>query len=233
MFSMTEICTPTRVDEYGKLKLFSAFQMMYDCLDVATEAEPQAKEFLEKERRGQFLASRQVEIVRVPDKNERLTIQTSVFDCKELYGFRNDIIRDAAGEPCYLSWSMGAFIDIDTGRLKKLPKELIESITYDEKYPMEYKERRIRLPKGDSMECASVVVTRNDIDYNHHMNNSHYIRIATEILPDFFSPKSVRVEYKTPALMGQKLTPTLMVDDNTFYVILSNEKSVCAIMEFK
>ena len=34
MYKIEEKCTPTRVDENKRLKLFSAFQMMHDCDDL-------------------------------------------------------------------------------------------------------------------------------------------------------------------------------------------------------
>ena len=61
MYKIEEICTPTRIDENKRLKLFSAFQMMHDCDDLWIDSEPYAKEVFEKEHRAQLLAARQVE----------------------------------------------------------------------------------------------------------------------------------------------------------------------------
>ena len=94
MYKIEEKCTPTRVDEKKRLKLFSAFQMMHDCDALWIDSEPYAKEIFEKEHRAQLLAARQVDIIRVPELREKLTISTSIYECKPLFGFRNDIIRD-------------------------------------------------------------------------------------------------------------------------------------------
>ena len=138
---------------------------MHDCDDLWIDSEPYAKEVFEKEHRAQLLAARQVDfvflllardsssklgsplapssvdIIRVPELREKLTISTSIYECKPLFGFRNDIIRDEQGEPCYVSYSMGAFIDLQTAKLSPLPQEMIDSLTMDEKYPMEYCDR--------------------------------------------------------------------------------------------
>ena len=63
MYKIEEKCTPTRVDEKKRLKLFSAFQMMHDCDDLWIDSEPYAKEVFEKEHRAQLLAARQVDII--------------------------------------------------------------------------------------------------------------------------------------------------------------------------
>ena len=233
MFTIEETCTPTRVDENKRLKLFSAFQMMHDCDDLWIDSEPVAKHTFESQHRAQLLAARQVDILRVPELREKLTISTAIYECKPLFGFRNDIIRDAEGRPCYVSYSQGAFIDLETAKLSPLPQDMIDSLTMDEKYPMEYCERRIRLPKVEPTECAPVMVMRDDIDYNHHMNNCCYIRIAQELLPTDFEPHRVRIEYKVAARLGESLTPLLYHDAGIYYVVLQCERGVSAVMSFE
>ena len=169
----------------------------------------------------------------MPELREKLTISTSIYECKPLFGFRNDIIRDEQGEPCYVSYSMGAFIDLQTAKLSPLPQEMIDSLTLDEKYPMEYCDRRVRLPKVEPTVCAPVVVTRDDIDYNHHMNNCCYIRIAQELIPSDFNIKRVRIEYKVAARQSEELTPLVYVDDNKYYIELKCERGTCAVIAFE
>lgn len=110
---------------------------------------------------------------------------------------------------------------------------MIDSLTYDEKYPMEYTERRVRLPKVEPTVCPPVIVRRDDIDYNHHMNNCCYIRIAAELLPVDFEPRRVRIEYKVAARQGEALTPLLYTDAGLYYVELKCERGVCAVMSFE
>jgi len=234
MFSIDETVTTSRVDEQGKLKLFAATQMIQDCSELWINSEPLLRECFIREHRAQLLASRQVEIIRVPDWGEKLTVTTSVFDCQPLFGFRNTIVRDAQGEPCYVTWSMGAFVDSTTGALKKLPDEMIQTITYDEKYPMDYKDRRIHVPKdGIVKACSPYIVKRNDIDYNHHMNNAHYVRLAMEVLPKDFEVKSCRIEYKMPLRMGEQANITLTQVAEDYYVTITSERGLCTQMEFK
>lgn len=233
MFTIKEQCTPTRVDENKRLKLFAAFQMMHGCDDLWIDSEPISKHIFETEHRAQLLASRQVDIIRVPQLRETLTISTGIYECKPLFGFRNDIIRDEQGAPCYVSYSQGAFIDLQTAKLSPLPQPMIDSLTMDEKYPMEYCDRRVRLPKTEPQVCAAVTVMRDDIDYNHHMNNCCYIRIAAELLPLDFQPRRVRVEYKVAARLGEVLTPLLYTDEGKYYVELRCDRGTCTLMSFE
>lgn len=235
MYCIENIVTTSTCDKDGKLKLFSAFQMMQDCSEMWIESEPTVKEFFEKSGMTQLLASRQVEIVRVPKFKEKLKTVTSVFEVKPMFGFRNTFIYDANGNICYKTWSMGAFVDRSTGKLQRIPAEVLSSINIEAKKDMSYADRRIVLPKDiDLKEQAPVVVTTNDIDYNGHMNNANYIRIAVEYLPEGFQYKNVRVEFKRPAKYGEAITPkTYMSTDNVFYVELWIGDHVSTILEMK
>ena len=235
MYSIDNIVTTSTCDKNGNLKLFSAFQMMQDCSEMWIDSEPTVKEFFEKSGMTQLLASRQVEIVRVPKYKERLKTVTTVFEVKPMFGFRNTFINDAEGNVCYKTWSMGAFVDRTTGRLQRIPQDVLSSVSIEPKRDMTYGERRIILPKDAEFKVHEpVAVTRNDIDYNGHMNNANYIRIVNEYLPEGFKYNSVRVEFKIPARLGQSLVPqTLLTADGTFFVELSLDGKTSTLIEFK
>ena len=62
------------------------------------DTEPAVKEYFDRENMAQLLASRQVEIVRVPQYKESLHVETSVWGMKSMFGFRNTFIYDAEGK---------------------------------------------------------------------------------------------------------------------------------------
>ena len=233
MFTTHEVVSPSKVDEQGNLKLFSATQMMQDCSQLWLDSEPFAARFFRENNRAQLLVSRQIDIIRVPRYGEKLSITTSIFEFKELYGFRNTVIRDEAGHPCYVTWSMGAFISLETNKLAKLPQELTDSITIDEKYPMEYVDRKIRIPAGESTTFEEIHPRKDDIDFNHHINNAQYMRMAMEYLPEDFLPVRIRIEYKNPVRMGDVITPALQSIDGGYLFTLKNGTTLCCVIEFK
>lgn len=235
MYSINNIVTTSVCDKDGRLKLFSAFQMMQDCSEMWIDSEPVIGEFFERSGMTQLLASRQVEIVRVPKYKERLTTVTSVFEVKPMFGFRNTFIYDADGKPCYKTWSMGAFVDRSTGRLQRIPQDVLDSTHIEPKKEMTYSDRRIILPKDmEFTEHPAVAVTRNDIDYNGHVNNANYIRIGMEYLPDGFSYNNVRVEFKRPARLGEAISSkTCLSPDGIFYVEMLVDGAVSTIIELK
>ncbi len=232
MYSLNYKVTTSTCDSDGKLKLYSALQMMQDCSEMWIDSEQGVKDYFEKENMAQLLASRQVEVIRRPSFKEELTVTTSVYGMKSMFGFRNTFIYDAEGLPCYRTWSMGAFVDKGTGKLKKVDDQTISTMLLEPKLDMNYKDRRIILPKDGGTVLAPVAVQRADIDYNKHVNNANYIRMAMELLPEGFEVKGLRVEYRVPARLNDQLVPTVYQQDELFFVELNIGNDVSTIIEF-
>ena len=181
---------------------------------------------------AQLLATRQVEIIRVPEYKEELTVTTSVYGMKPMFGFRNTFIYDAQGNPCYKTWSMGAFVDKAVGKLKRVDDATIQSMKLEPQLEMNYKDRRIILPKTEGKVLEPIKVLRADIDYNKHVNNANYVRMAMELLPEDFVVTGLRVEYRVAAKLGDTLVPTIYRHDKVIIISLSIGEEVSAIIEF-
>ena len=198
------------------------------------DSEPGVKQYFAAQNMAQLLATRQVEVVRVPEFKEGLTVTTSVYDMKPMFGFRNTFIYDAEGNPCYKTWSMGAFVDKAAGKLKRVDDATMQSMTLEPQLEMNYKDRRIILPKIAGEVQDPIRVLRADIDYNKHLNNANYVRMAMELLPDDFEVLGLRVEYRVAAKFGDILIPTFYhVSEDTIIVSLSIGNEVSAIIEFQ
>ena len=233
MYSLNYKVTTSTCDSNGRLKLYSALQMMQDCSEMWLDSESGVKHYFAERNMAQLLASRQVEILRVPAFKEELTVTTSVYDMKPMFGFRNTFVYDAEGKPCYKTWSMGAFVDKASGRLQRVDDAVIASMRLDPQLEMNYADRRIILPKEGGVAAAPIKVLRADIDYNRHMNNANYIRMALELLPEDFEVKGLRVEYRIAAKLGDVLAPTVYPTVKGGYIVsLSVGDGVSAIVDF-
>lgn len=233
MFQLSRTVCSSMTDRNARLKLFSAIQLMQDCSEFWKTSEPAFKQCLEDNRAAQLLVYRQLEILRVPSLYEELTCRTWVFDCKGANGFRNTIICDAEGKPCYVSWSQGAFVNADSGRLFRIPHEVMQQLQLEPKHEMTYLPRKIELPCSPEIPLPEIAVQRNDIDYNQHVNNAQYIRMALEFLPSGFEIAAVRVEYKRPARYGSRLQAFMREGDGTLCVVLREAGADCCIIEFR
>lgn len=232
MFQLTRTVCSSMTDRHGRLKLFSAVQLMQDCSEFWKTSEPAFKKCLEDSGTAQLLVYRQLEILRVPELYEELTCSTWVFDCKGSNGFRNTIISDAAGRPCYVSWSQGAFVNMSSGRLIRIPRDVMEQLSFAPRYEMNYQPRKIELPQTPEISLPGICVQRNDIDYNQHVNNAQYIRMALEFLPSGFEIAGLRVEYRRAAHYGSRLQASIQEGENKLWVILRENAETCCVIEF-
>jgi acyl-ACP thioesterase len=232
MYSLKYKVTTSTCDSEGRLKLYSALQMMQDCSEMWIDSEPGVKQYFAEQNMAQLLATRQVEIVRTPEYKEELTVTSTVYGMKPMFGFRNTFIYDAESRPCYKTWSMGAFVDRQTGKLKRVDEATIASMTLEPQLEMNYKDRRIMLPKIGGQLLDPIKVLRADIDYNKHMNNANYVRVAMELLPEDFTVRGLRVEYRVAAKLGDMLIPTVFQTEGGIIVSLSIGDDVSAIVEF-
>lgn len=196
------------------------------------DSEPDVKQYFTKQNMAQLLATRQVEILRVPEYKENLTVTTSVYGMKPMFGFRNTFIYDSEGKPCYRTWSMGAFVDKAAGKLKRVDDATIASLTLEPQLEMNYKDRRIILPREVGETLEPIKVLRADIDYNKHVNNANYVRMAMELIPENFKVQGLRVEYRVAAKLGDVLIPTVYKIEGGFIISLSVGNDVSTIIEF-
>ena len=232
MYSLNYQVTTSTCDSEGRLKLYSALQMMQDCSEMWIDSEPGVKQYFTEQNMAQLLATRQVEVIRVPDYKEKLKVTTSVYGMKPMFGFRNTFIYDSEGKPCYRTWSMGAFVDKAAGKLKRVDHATIASMTLEPQLEMNYKDRRIILPKEDGTVLDPIRVLRADIDYNKHVNNANYVRMAMELLPEGFMVHGLRVEYRVAAKLGDVLIPTIYEIEGGYIISLSVGNDVSTIIEF-
>lgn len=216
------------------MRLTGAMDIIQDCSLLWIESEPSFRDFLVGNNRGIFIVSRQVDIVRLPAYGEKITVKTNIFACKSFLGYRNTVLYGEDGQPCLLTWSVGAFVNRDTGSLARLPQSEIDRLTIEDKIDMEYLDKKIILPDMPGKRLEAVAVRRNDIDMNRHMNNAKYIEVALEFLPEDFTIHRLRVEYKAPAKPGDLLYPKLIKPPSTtWYMLLLNSRDdPFAVMEF-
>ena len=215
------------------MKLFSALQLMQDCSEMWKNSEPAFLNYLLENRAAQLLNFRQVEILRVPELGELLTCSTSVYGAQGPFGYRNTAIYDSCGRPCYLSWAIGAMVSAETGRLLRVPQSVAEQMCVEPQLHMTYGDRKITPPTDlPEQPMAPINVLRNDIDYNRHVNNAHYIRMALELLPADFVPTGLRVEYKRPVAPGAIIEPSLILSPTAAWVQLRVQGTLCCIIEF-
>lgn len=226
---VTTSCT----DATGTQNLISVVTMMQDCSMMWMEQQAATERWLNETNGAMLVASREVEIRRRPRYGEFLTVSTWVYKVQSFMGYRNTCIFDEDGQATAACWCTGVFVNRETGKTLRVPDYVRDSMGLEPAFDMEYGKRKIVLPEVEPQKLEPVRAKRSDIDFNGHVNNAQYVRMAYERLPLDFDPRHLRITHDGQARCGDLIDLALYEDADVFDFVLSGEEGqTIAVIEF-
>lgn len=233
MYSIDSRVRFSETDKNHKLRLTSIINYFQDCSTFQSEGLGLGIEDLKVYGKSWVLSSWQIIVNRYPEMCEEIRVETWPTSFEGLYGTRNFRLCTKAGEVLAYANSIWVFMDILKGRPCKPGEEDFKNYPVEPAMEMEYAPRKINMPK-EMTEVADFTVMHSQIDTNDHMNNSQYVALAQEILPEGYTYSQIRVEYKKSAVYGDLVRACLAIEDDRTVVVLADEnKKVYAAVEFK
>ena len=235
MYSYEKRIAASDVDETARQTLVSTVTLMQDCSLFSLDATPVFRDYLNDNNIAMMVVSRQLDILRRPAYGETVRVMTSIYGFKGFLGYRNTVVFDAQGEMVAKCYAVGAFVELDTGKLVKIPAEVTGTIPFADKIDMEYLPRKIAIPGCEPARLDPIPVAHNDIDLYRHMNNAQYVRVAFELLPEGAPCARMRVEHKAQARLGQSLYPLVYSADagtSTCIVLADEAGEPYSVVEF-
>lgn len=224
MYTIESRIRYSEVDSSKQLTLPSLLDYLQDCCTFQSEDFGVGVDFLARSHCAWVLSSWQIKISRCPGLGDQIKVNTWPYDFKGFWGYRNFVVENSRGEQLASANSIWVFMDMERMRPVRIPETLQEAYKKEMAAPLsgEWSARRIEIPAGGEPKTP-VQVARFFIDTNHHMNNSKYILVAEEYLPENFSVAELRVEYKKAAVLGDILYPAVTVEENQVIVSLADE----------
>ncbi len=218
----------------GMLDCSSIINYFQDCSTFQSEDLNRGLSYLQTENRVWLLNSWHLRLLRPARLGDNITLSTWAYDFKGAYGYRNFIMKNEQDEVLNAADSIWVYIDTQTGRPTRIPKDYAVTSGYGmaPPYPMEQAERKILLP--DCLERGiPFSIVKSNIDSYNHVNNGQYIKLAEEYLPDHYMVGSLRVEYRAQAVLGDIIIPMIAKTPDTVTVVLADESDKpYAVMEF-
>jgi len=215
----------------NKIKLPAIINYFQDCTTENSETIGVGHDYLVDRKRAWILNSWQVEILRRPQVRESIEVSTWATGFKGVFGPRDFCMKTAEGEELARAHSLWVYIDTESGRPIKPTDEEIAVYEVGEPIPMEEVSRKIKVPEG-AVELDTFPVHKYHIDTNRHVNNSKYVELACEALPEDFELKKLRVEYKKAAVLGDRMVLKRVIEEHRIVVELCDEEgSTYAIVE--
>lgn len=222
MFTFDRKVTYSEVSADNKVSAAQIVRYFQDCSIMQSESLGVGVDYLAQQHKVWLLASWQIRFLRRPKLGEMLHTCTWPYAFETIYGYRNFTLQDSQGEYLAYANSIWVLVDTQTGRFEKLTPADVEAYEQNEKFPMDYAPRKIRLPKEWEKQ-EDFAVTRADIDTNGHVNNARYVDMAFEYLDEGKEPVQLRVEYRKAAVFGNRIYPKVHREGNRMTVALCDQ----------
>lgn len=223
----------SQVSSDGRLALYAAMNCMQDCGAFQMEDLGRGSEYFKNNGQALFITAWQVEMDEMPLMGTEIYTDTWIYGYDAISCYRNYIIRGTDGRVYIRAYAAGAFVDVATGKPTRLTEDIMSHYPMDKKMDMDYLPRKIKLPSSWDAEGHGLKITKRHLDKNSHVNNSRYIAMAEEQLPDDFRAGRMRAEYKKPAAEGDVMVPRLKRSEKSCVVALCPpEGTPYAVTEF-
>ncbi|MBO5198307.1 MAG: acyl-[acyl-carrier-protein] thioesterase [Lachnospiraceae bacterium] len=221
MYTFNSRVRYSEVDRSLSLDTASIINYFQDCSTFQSEDLGVGVEWLKEHHRVWLMNAWQIQIYSAPKLGDNIRIGTWAYDFKSMYGYRNFLIQNADGTPAAAANSIWVNVDTETGRPVKITPEEADIYPHEPPYPMEYAPRKIALPE-DLIVQEPFSVPRSSLDSNNHVNNGQYIRMAENYLPEGFSVRQLRAEYRKAAVLGDIIYPGIHRDEHTVTISLAD-----------
>ncbi len=225
MYSFNSRVRYSEVDENQELSLKGIINYLQDCSTFQSEDLKMGIDYLSRQHRAWWLSSWQIVMERYPKLGEEIVISTWPYGFKGMYGYRNFTICDKAGNYLVKANSVWFLFDLEAGRPVKVEEQDVRGYGsgQESRLDMDYADRKLSVPE----ECQvgePVTVIRQHLDTNHHVNNSQYVAIARDFLPDRDRIRELRVEYKKAAVLGDVMVPHIEEREDGCTVALCSQE---------
>ena len=232
MYSFNSRVRYSECDEESKMTLPALVNYFQDCSTFHSESINLGTNYWEENKSAWVLSYWHIIIDRLPELGEEICISTWAYDFSRFTACRNFTLKSKNENVIAYANTNWVYIDKETGKFKRITEDQKELYSKEAPYPMEKISRKVKIP-SEIEEMESYKVQHFCIDSNNHVNNEKYILMAMEYLSKKASIKSLRVEYKRAAVLGDMIYPYVGKENNKITVILGNkEKKPYAIVEF-
>lgn len=153
---------------------------------------------------GWFLLAYDIEIIRLPEVFEEITVSTDPYLMKGYYGYRSFNIHDSKGNVLVRADSMWILMDIEKLLPVRVPYEMTSGFGSSDGGIKPTIRRKIRA--GSDWEAvASIPVMPFYLDTNGHVNNQYYAMWAEGFLKEGRRLSKVKIDYRKSAADGDRI----------------------------
>ncbi len=228
MFEMKREITYSQVRRDLRVDMAELAQFFQDCVLKQSETIGKGVSDTKVSQTAWFLSSWQIEVERYPEFMEEIIVRTWPHNFKGMYGYRNFDVIDSEGNTIAKVNSIWIFMDLKKMRPAKPTDEDIKGYILGDALDMEYAPRKINVLEDEykvkEAEMEPIKVKYTFLDSNDHVNNGRYVREAMDYLPTDRVWKSMRVDYRKAATLGDVLYPVVYQKEELWQLVFADEE---------
>lgn len=214
-----------------QLRLSSIVNYFQDCSTFQSEDIGKGLLYFAKQKRAWILTSWQIIIEQLPELGDCITIGTWAYSATHAYAGRNFILKKGP-KTCAIANSIWVLVDTEKQCPVRITDNDLSGYCMEAQYDMPAVKRKIPVPT-DCDSYPAILIDKDQIDTNQHVNNARYIQLAECYLPESFHVHQIRAEYRSSALLGSTILPKVHLDSTTCTIVLTNETNqIYAIVAF-
>lgn len=222
MYSYKDIVKYSDVDKNGKLPLYGIMEYFQNCINLHSKEIGKDYESMMKQRKAWVLIAWKIKISGTIKAYDEVEIGTWAHGFDKMFGNRNYVIMDSKGKKLAYADTKWVLIDLDTRMPLRVEAQDAEGFAQGDRIPMPESSRRLKL-SDKKVRMEPVKVLKTYIDTNGHMNNTAYLRLAEEYIPESFEYNTVDTVYVKETTQGMTMIPYVHEEENGIGISFEGE----------
>ena len=236
MYSFNSRVRYSECDDQGRLGVVPMINYLQDCSTFHCEDRGEGIRELGRQGFGWILAAWQIEVRRLPEYGENITISTWCYEMKRLHAMRNFQITDEHGEALVRADSQWFIYNLNENKVARIPDTQDYFLEDIPRLDMPKLARKLKC-EGEGRECSPILVSAQHLDTNQHVNNAQYVLMAIDALSELGvdAPLArLNVQYRSMARLGDTVVPRVYgCEDGHDVELNDDEGNTYAIVRFQ
>lgn len=163
--------------------------------------------------------------------NEKLHIRTWISGVQGPYCVREYKLT-SRNKVIAVATSRWVLTDSNTHKIMRITEDMVKKFGIIEEHIIEEPFGKLKEPEN-YFATKNMVVTKREIDTNHHVNNIKYIELAYNMLEDDDNINYIEVMYKHASVLGDNITLCYNKENEKISnVLIKNEDKLSCIVKF-
>ena len=158
-----------------------------------------------------------IHIYTFPKWGDRLTFFTGGRGADKLFAFREFLVWNEHQEVVARAMSSWLLVDMNTKRILRA-ESVLPSALFDPTQKPQWQPSKIQI-QGKLLAQEEIQVRISDLDLNHHVNNTSYVRWVENALGEMgYFPESINLNYISECKGGDMVSLEIFLGENGLWV---------------